>query len=877
MKRHLFFILTVLFLFSACLNDSAEKNSDKVNREIAQLEVTWEVVANGVNKQSQFLSVFELINQGNSLMTNKGWTIYFSQIMGGGPPLEVRGPVTVEHISGDFFSMKPTEEFEDLKKDESVKIETLWNTWAIKKTDGPSGMYIVYENEEGVKSDPFFIKNLKIKDFKDPIQINRNDTDTYPIPTPEYVYKENEKVSKLNEKEFQAILPKPLRYTALAGKMNIDANTIISFPKELEKEANFLQSAIEKSLGKKVPVSNEIEKGEGTIRLAISPEKFGGSSGEGYQLNISSSNGILLEGASAAGVFYGIQSLKALLPVVKDSEFPSALSVQEATVFDAPRFEYRGMHLDVARNFQSKKSVLKLLDLMAFYKMNKFHFHLTDDEGWRLEIKDLPELTEVGARRGHTLDESDRLRPAWGSGPYMEYPGTGHYTKEDFIEILKFANDRHIEVIPEIDMPGHARAAIKSMDARYKKYMEDGNEAAAVKYLLRDLNDKSEYLSVQSYNDNVISVCQESTYAFLEKVVDEIIALFAEANAPLTTIHIGADEVPHGAWMGSAECTKLAESTSINLTTEVDRFQYFLKRFSDILQKKKLITGGWEEIAMLKESSQGNTVLKANPTFVNSNFLPYVWNAVFGWGGEDLAYKLANAGYPIVMCNASNLYFDFAYNKDPDERGLYWAGFTDTRKPFELAPFDLFKSANIGRYGAQLDPDKLAEGKTKLTQEGRNNILGIQGQLWSETVKAPEHLEYYIFPKILGLAERAWATPAQWETEENKSSREKSLAADWNKFANAVGQKEMPRLDVMNDGVNYRVPQPGAIIKNGLLYANTAYPGLEIRYSTDDGQIGKVYDPNKPVPVKDKVHLIATSKNGHSSRILTISAEDFKK
>ena len=192
--------------------------------------------------------------------------------------------------------------------------------------------------------------------------------------------------------------------------------------------------------------------------------------------------GVRIVGASPAGVFYGLQSLRSLLPAPTPAK---GLVLPALAVVDAPRFGYRGFMLDVARNFQPKPLVLRTLDLLARYKINVFHFHLTEDEGWRLEIPSLPELTAVGARRGHTLDSSRFLPPAWGSGPDVDRPwGSGFYTRADYIEILRYAAARHIEVIPELEMPGHARAAVKAMEARFRERSAAGDAEGARRYLL---------------------------------------------------------------------------------------------------------------------------------------------------------------------------------------------------------------------------------------------------------------------------------------------------------------------------------------------------------------------------------------------------------
>ncbi|MQY72595.1 MAG: family 20 glycosylhydrolase, partial [Dehalococcoidia bacterium] len=550
------------------------------------------------------------------------------------------------------------------------------------------------------------------------------------------------------------------------------------------------------------------------------------------------------------------------------------LSLDLTNIEDAPRFPYRGLHLDVSRNFHSKESVKKLLDLMSFYKLNKFHMHLSDDEGWRLAIDGLPELTELGASRGHTIDELQNLYPAYGSGPFSDPAisyGTGHYSREDFIEILKYATARHIEIIPEIDIPGHARAAIKAMNARYEKYMAQGEPEKAREFLLHDFEDQSEYTSAQNYHDNVICVCLESSYAFIESVVADIVAMYQAAGAPLTAIHCGGDEVPHGAWEKSPVCqTFLQEHPEIG---GVDNLHiYFLRRFVNILARHDIKVAGWEEIALRKGSEGTSETLMPNPEFLEDGFQTYVWNAVWGWGGEDLAYRLANFGYPVIMCNASNLYFDLAYNPDPAETGLNWSGYVDTRKPFELTPLDIIKTATTDMYGNPLDIETLTREKARLSDEGKKNFLGIQAQLWSEILRGPDLLEYMAFPKLLGLAERAWATTPGWTEIENREARFEALEDDWNIFVNMLGQRELPRLEYLYGGVNYRIPLPGAVYQDGLLKANVRFPGLTIRYSTD----GSEPDSNSmeysgPVNVGGQIKLRAFSQTGRSSRISTIS------
>ena len=465
------------------------------------------------------------------------------------------------------------------------------------------------------------------------------------------------------------------------------------------------------------------------------------------------------------------------------------------------------------------------------------------------------------------------MQPAYGSGPFVSsVQGTGFFTKADYIEIVKYANERHIEVIPEIDLPGHARAAIVAMKVRHEKLLAANKKAEADQYLLHDPNDQSEYLSVQYFNDNVISVCQESTYNFLEKIVQELISMHQEAGAPLKIVHTGGDEVPAGVWEKSPACAELLKNNKKIVGTKIGLTNYFLKRFSEILNKNGLVTGGWEEIALKIEDHDHSRT--PNPEFIDSNFLPYVWNAVPGWGGEDIAYQLANVGYPVVLCNASNLYFDMAYDKDSEEPGFYWADFVDTRKVWAFVPFDFFKTVTMGRFGEELKEAELAKGKITLSAKGKANILGIQGELWSETLINPERLEASSLPKLLGLAERAWAAQPEWASEVNVKKRFEKLETDWNQFANTLGQKELPRLDYLHGGYSYRIPPPGAIVENGKVYANTAFPGMTIRYTLDGSEPNlKSAEYTEPFVIKGTAKLKAFSASGTASRTVGVEKQ----
>ena len=469
------------------------------------------------------------------------------------------------------------------------------------------------------------------------------------------------------------------------------------------------------------------------------------------------------------------------------------MSLPALRVVDAPRFGYRGFMLDVARNFQPKAAVLRVLDLMARYKLNVFHFHLTDDEGWRVEIPSLPELTAVGARRGHTLDSSRFLPPAWGSGPDVDRPyGSGFFSRADYAEILRYAAARHIEVIPELEMPGHARAAIKAMEARFRSLQAKGDAEGAGRFRLSDPEDRSTYTSAQLYHDNVMNPALPSTYAFVERVVQDLVTLHREAGVPLRNLHLGGDEVPGGVWQGSPAVQAYLKEHGLG---SVDDLWYvFYGRVAEILKPHGIPLSGWEEIGLRPTRLDGRPKMIPNPDFAARGWRAYVWNNVPGSGAEDLAYRLANGGYKVVLCPVTNLYVDLAWNQNPEETGLDWGGYVDLKKPFEFIPFDYYRNVRLDHRGNPVDRAVFV-GKDRLTDYGRSNVLGIQGNLWSETLNGEGRLDTRLVPKLLGLAERAWASDPDWARESDEAKSEALFRDAWSVFVNVVGKVELPRLD----------------------------------------------------------------------------------
>jgi hexosaminidase len=626
--------------------------------------------------------------------------------------------------------------------------------------------------------------------------------------------------------------------TTTTGKVRIGKSRRIHFESRLTREAQFLAEQLDALLGKPIADEGGQPSHRDSIRLRVDEVRVEGvvkrAGDEAYQLTAMPGRGIEIVGSDPAGVLYGIQTLRALLPVEAYRTRAAETEIDAVRIADAPRFRYRGVHLDVARNFQTKQTVTKLLDLMAFYKLNRLHLHLTDDEGWRIEIRALPELTEVGGRRGHTRDESNHLIPSHGSGPFPDdavSSGNGFYTQDDFVEILQLAHARHITVIPELDFPGHARAAIKAMEARHNRLLARGEASAAEEFLLREPLDASQYESVQMWRDNVVDVGREATYRFLSVVVAELSQIYQRAGVPLTTIHLGGDEVPAGVWEKSTACAQLPLRSNSKIPRRGQLEIHFLNRASEILTANSVQPACWDDCLLMELGDDGGA---GNARRVAGKPSPtaYVWNNVVSWGREDAAYRLANAGFDVVLCNATHLYFDLACEKDPQEPGYYWAGFVNPRAPFEFVPLDVLKNVVRDGMGRSIAPDAFAH-RQQLSEQGAQHILGIQGQLWAENLRSSGMLEYMAFPRLIALAERAWSKSPAWAQIDDAAQRSRQMNDDWNQFANRLGQYELPRLDYLAGGVHYRLPPPGAVFQNGSVYANVELPGLTIRYTTD--------------------------------------------
>ncbi|WP_160154631.1 family 20 glycosylhydrolase [Microbulbifer sp. ALW1] len=781
-----------------------------------------------------------LTNSGADLAPEaQDWTLYFHSIRRNLALLN-SDAFALEHVKGDLHRLIPTGKFTGLPAGKTLQLDFLIEERIQFESDfmprffvaDSTGRTLVIENTDSNALNRFVLPITT----NDPQNWKHTPSDANTLATAASRYQSHLAAgnhASVGSDWQSRIIPKPLFTQPYALKpVRLDDGIRIESGVLTTKSVDAINQRLAQL--RLAPESDRAYP----VKLVVAPESFTDAVSGSYRLDAQTQEAIVV-GYDQAGAFYGLQSLLALVDADKRTLAP-------AKVEDAPRFQHRGMFLDVGRNFHSKEVVLKLLEQMAAYKLNRFHFHLSDDEGWRLEIPGLPELTDVGSKRCFDLSETRCLLPQLGSGPDSNNFGSGFYTVEDYIEIVRFAAARHIEVIPEFDTPAHARAAIVAMEARYKKYRETSPEKAN-EFRLIDPEDNTDFLSVQFYNDSYVNPCIDSSYHFVEKLIREVQQMHAIAGASLATWHFGGDEAINllafdsfedapgtdpekgdaaasarqQPWSGSPQCQQLVADGSV---ASIDKLgNYFASRVSALVNDAGIQTmGAWYD--GLKHIQDPTKDLSTANNYINS------WAPAFGDGG-DKSHRLASRGFGVVQSHSDHLYFDMPYEMDPKENGYYWASRTsDTRKVFGYSPLNTPQMAEVFP-NADGQP---WSGKAP-TAEFAQAVLGIQGQLWSETTRTDTMVEYKIFPRLLALAERAWHK-AEWELPPQQQEfdgdsnlvNKEQLAADWLTFSAALGHKELYKLDL--GGVDYRVPVPGAIVEASKLKVATPYPGLSVEY-----------------------------------------------
>ncbi|MGB5008430.1 MAG: beta-N-acetylhexosaminidase [Ferruginibacter sp.] len=401
-------------------------------------------------------------------------------------------------------------------------------------------------------------------------------------------------------------------------------------------------------------------------------------------------------------IFYGIQTLLQLIPSNQFYNTKNKFSIPYVSITDHPRFLYRGMHLDVCRHFFPVSFVKKYIDYLAAYKFNTFHWHLTDDQGWRIEIKKYPGLTTAGAWRNGTIIGR---YPGKGSD---NKPYGGFYTQEEIKEVVQYAAQRYIDVVPEIEMPGHGSAAIAAypwLSCFPKKPTEIPAKMISQKSIDEQKNGRIKLVQeTWGVFDDIFCAGRDSTFTFLENVIDEVIALF-----PSKYFHMGGDEAPKAHWKKCPACQKRMKDHKLKDEHELQ--SWFVQRIEKYVNSKGRILIGWDEI--LEGGLAPNAV-------------------VMSWRGEKGGIEAAKQKHPVIMTPGNPVYFDHTQSKNEDSVTI--GGYNPIENVYAYEPVSKELSAEEGKY-----------------------ILGAQANMWTEYIKYPSKVEYHLFPRITALSEVLWS------------------------------------------------------------------------------------------------------------------------
>ena len=801
MFQRLFVSMAFLFMLS-CTTESKE------------IEVVYEIKKMNDGNFDVSLSILNLTNVDFDSVWSLHWNQQSSIVNNESIPENIK----YKYVAGQSYNILSFGKDYHLNSNGSISIDFNQLGIVSRISDLPVGGFIVTNNH---------IIDVKFTyNWKNAVGIEKLDA-----PTSKDRYELYAPGNVLDKSELELIIPTPSKLTLLDGESSLKSEYKVFVDESLNLDINTVKSLFAENFNMVLNNSTNYD---------ISVQYIDNLIEESYKLFIDQ-NKISIEASDRAGALYGLQSLKQIFLASKLENN----TLKHIYISDAPRFSYRGMLLDISRNFYGPDKIKQILDYLSFFKINHLDFRLTDDEGWRLEIPGLEELTEVGSKRAYTKDEFESLIPMYGSGPDINSTGSGYLSRVDFIEILQYADNRNIRIIPQISYPSHMRSAIISMDVRYQKYMELGNQEEAEKYLLSDPDDESEYYSAQGFDDNIACICRESAFTFYEKVIDEIYLMYQEAGVDLNKFGVAADELPYGAWQKSPICDQFMEENSISGDYNA-LYEIMQRRVYDKLSSYNATMTGWDDILLkLTEKNQSETQIK--DFFKGDDILLFVWKNDWGQGRQDMIYKYANLGYKTVMSNSSAFYFDMVDDKDLDNIGLSWSGYADYKDMWTVDVYDIFNDS----YGVKKNniSKEYIESSEKLNPSNRDNIIGIQSQIWSETIRNEDILDYMFMPNIIVFSQKAWSQDPEWMKISDKTKREFTLNYEWNKFTNTIGQRVLPIIDNIYDGLSYDLPKPGGIIKNDSLYANSVFPGLNIKY-TIDGSLPDIESMNYNSPVK---------------------------
>ena len=812
---------------------SCSSGNDKVN-------ITYEIKE---YRDSRF-DVNFTINNTSSIDLNSPWSLHWNQQSSIIDEQSVPENVIYDYVAGQSYNILTFGKDYILAKDSSFSIDLSQRGIVRRQSDLPVGGFIVSNDDILDVEFDYVWKNAKgIEKLNAPTSVDR--------------YNEYISNSLLDKSDLEYIIPTPSNFIINDGEVEMLNNYSIVIDDEFNLSEQLINSVFEGIVSINFDDTNEV-----ISRITIDLDES--INAESYQLSVSD-GGISISSADSAGALYALQSLKQLFLISILEDTP----LKFIEVNDSPKFSYRGMLLDISRNFYGPEKIKQIIDYLSFFKINYLDFRLTDDEGWRLEIPGLEELVEVGSKRAYTKDEFENLIPMYGSGPDTNSTGSGYLSRSDYVDILKYASERNISVIPQISVPSHMRSARVSMNARYQKYMEMGNQVEAEKYLLIDPDDKSEYYSAQGFTDNIMNVCRESSFTFYEKVIDEIFLMYKDAGVEMTKFGVAADELPYGAWQKSPMCDNFMNENSISGDYNA-LYELMQRRIYNKISSYGATMTGWDDILLkLTEKNQSETQIK--DFFKDDDILLFVWKNDWGQGRQDMIYKYANLGYKSIMSNSSAFYFDMVDDKDLDNIGLSWSGYANYKDMWTVDVYDVFNDL----YGVEKNniSKNYIDNSVKLDQDKRDNIIGVQSQIWSETIRNEGILDYMFMPNIIVFSQKAWSHDNSWMDISNNDVKREKIDIEWNKFANNVGQRVLPMVDNIFGGLSYDLPKPGGKIINDTLYANTVFPGLNIKY-TLDGSIPKESSENFKSPIKinddDIVNLRLFNNKGRGGNSIIV-------
>lgn len=780
----------IFFVFSLF---SCSNGNDKVN-------IIYEIKE---YRDSRF-DVNFTINNTSSIDLNSPWSLHWNQQSSLIDEQSVPENVIYNYVAGQYYNILTFGKDYILAKDSSFSIDLSQRGIVRRQSDLPVGGFIVSNDDILDVEFDYVWKNAKgIEKLNAPTSVDR--------------YNEYISNSLLDKSDLDYIIPTPSNFIINDGEVEIFNNYSIVIDQNFNLSEQLINSVFDGIVNIDFDNTNEV-----ISRITVDLDES--INAESYQLSVSD-GGISISSADSAGALYALQSLKQIFLISKLENAP----LKFIEINDSPKFSYRGMLLDISRNFYGPDKIKQIIDYLSFFKINYLDFRLTDDEGWRLEIPGLEELVEVGSKRAYTKDEFENLIPMYGSGPDTNSTGSGYLSRSDYVDILKYASERNISVIPQISVPSHMRSAIVSMNARYQKYMEMGNQVEAEKYLLIDPDDKSEYYSAQGFTDNIMNICRESSFTFYEKVIDEIYLMYKDAGIEMAKFGVAADELPYGAWQKSPMCDKFMSENSISGDYNA-LYELMQRRIYSKISSYGATMTGWDDILLkLTEKNQSETQIK--DFFKDDDILLFVWKNDWGEGRQDMIYKYANLGYKTIMSNSSAFYFDMVDDKDLDNIGLSWSGYANYKDMWTVDVFDVFNDL----YGVEKNniSREYIENSVKLEEDKKDNIIGVQSQIWSETIRNEGILDYMFMPNIIVFSQKAWSHENSWMDISNNDSKREKIENEWNKFANNIGQRVLPMVDNIFGGLAYDLPKPGGIVANDTLYANTVFPGLNIKYTLD--------------------------------------------